>query len=78
MLDAIERVTIGATPIEIQLSESLPVEGQDRMLTVPWVPPSPYQRREIVQGKGQPRSPIRPMRFRARAVLAEFLRNARR
>jgi site-specific DNA recombinase len=47
-------------------------------LTIPWIPPSPYQRREIIQGKGEPRSPIRPMRVRARAVFAESLRNAHR
>jgi site-specific DNA recombinase len=35
-----------------------------------------YQRREIVQGEGEPRSPIRPMRVQARAVFAESLRNA--
>jgi hypothetical protein len=47
-------------------------------LTIPWIPPSPYQRREIIQGEGEPRSPIRPMRVRARAVFAESLRNAHR
>jgi site-specific DNA recombinase len=76
VLDAIERITIGAREIEIQLSDAVVVDGQDRMLTVPWVPPSPYQRREIVQGEEEPRAPIRPMRVRARAVFAESLRNA--
>ena len=47
-------------------------------MTIPWIPPSPYQRREIIQGEGEPRSPIRPMRVRARAVFAESLRNAHR
>jgi site-specific DNA recombinase len=47
-------------------------------LTLPWAQPSPYQRREIIQGEGEPRSPIRPMRVRARAVFAESLRNAHR
>jgi hypothetical protein len=78
VLDAIERVTIGAKQIEIRLSESVAVDGTGRKLTIPWIPPSPYQRREIVQGKGEPRSPIRPMRVRARAVFAESLRNAHR
>jgi site-specific DNA recombinase len=76
VLDAIERITIGAREIEIQLSDAVVVDGQDRMLTVPWVPPSPYQRREIVQGEDERRPPIRPMRVRARAVFAESLRNA--
>jgi site-specific DNA recombinase len=78
VLDAIERVTIGAKQIEIRLSESVAVDGLGRTLTIPWIPPSPYQRREIIQGKGEPRSPIRPMRVRAREVFAESLRNAHR
>ena len=64
--------------LEIRFSDSLAVDGLGRTLTIPWIPPSPYQRREIIQGKGEPRSPIRPMRVRARAVFAESLRNAHR
>jgi site-specific DNA recombinase len=63
--------------IEIWLSD-LAMGGQARTLTVPRIPPSPYQRREIIQGEAEPRSPIRPMRVRARAVFAESLRNAHR
>jgi hypothetical protein len=69
VLDVIERVTIAAKEIEIQLSDAVVVDGQDRTLTIPWISPSPYQRREIVQGEGEPRSPIRPMRVQARAVV---------
>jgi site-specific DNA recombinase len=76
MLDAIERVTISKETIEIRLSDAVPTGGQDRTLGLPWIPPSPYQRREIIQGEGEPRSLIRPMRVRARAVFAESLRNA--
>jgi site-specific DNA recombinase len=76
VLDAIERVTIGKETIEIRLSDAIPTGGQDRTLALPWIPASPYQRREIIQGEGEPRSPIRPMRVRARAVFAESLRNA--
>jgi site-specific DNA recombinase len=76
VLDAIERVTIGATHIEIQLSDAAAISDENRTLTIPWLPPSPYQRREIIQGEGEPRSPIHPMRVRARAVFAESLRNA--
>jgi site-specific DNA recombinase len=49
VLDAIERVTIGAKEIEIEieLSNAVVVDGQDRTLTVPWISPSPDQRREI-------------------------------
>jgi site-specific DNA recombinase len=78
VLDAIERVTIGAKQIEIRLGKSVAVDGAGRTLTIPWIPPSPYQRRVIIQGKGEPRSPIRPMRVRARAVFAVSLRNAHR
>jgi site-specific DNA recombinase len=78
MFDAIERVTIDAKEIEIQLSDAVAVNSQDRTLAIPWTRPSPYQRREIVQGEGEPRSPIRPMRVQARAVFAESLRNAHR
>lgn len=78
VLDAIDRVTIGATHIEIRLSDAVATGNEDRTLTIPWLPPSPYQRREIIQGEGEPRSPIRPMRVRARAVFAESLRNAHR
>jgi site-specific DNA recombinase len=78
VLDAIERVTIGAKEIEIQLSDAVVVDGQDRTLTVPWISPSPYQRREIVQGEDEPHAPTRPMRVRARAVFAESLSNAHR
>jgi site-specific DNA recombinase len=78
VLDAIERVTIGAEKIEIRLSDVFAVGGQDRTLTLPWIPPSPYQQREIIQGEGKPCSPIRPMRVRARAIFTESLRNTHR
>jgi hypothetical protein len=64
--------------VVIQLSDAVVVDGQDRTLTVPWISPSPYQRREIVQGEDEPHAPIRPMRVRARAVFAESLSNAHR
>ena len=78
VLDAIERVTIGAAKIEIRLSDVFAVGGQDRTLTLPRVPPAPHQRRAIIQGEGEARAPLRPMRVRARAVFAEFLSNAHR
>jgi site-specific DNA recombinase len=78
VLDAIERVTISAEKIEIRMGDAVTMNGQDRALTLPWIPPSPYQRREIIQGEGEPRSTIRPMRVLARAVFAESLRNAHR
>jgi site-specific DNA recombinase len=78
VLAAIERVTISAEEIEIRLSESVAVDGQVQTFTIPGIPPSPYQRREIIPGEGESRSPIRPMRVRARAVFAESSRNAYR
>jgi site-specific DNA recombinase len=76
--DAIERVTVGKAGIEIRLGEGTPVEGQDRILTIPWTPPSPYRRREIIQGEGEPSPTVRPMRVRARAFFVEALGNAHR
>ena len=76
MLDAIERVTISKETIDIRLSDPVAADGRDRTLALPWIPPFPYQRREIIQGEGEPRPLVRPMRVRARAVFAESLRNA--
>jgi DNA invertase Pin-like site-specific DNA recombinase len=78
VLDAIERRTISAEKIEIRMSDAITMNDQDRALTLPWIPPSPYQRREIIQGEGELRSLIRPMQVRARAVFVESLRNAHR
>ncbi len=69
---------ISAEKIEIRMGDAVTMNGQDRALTLPWILPPPYQRREIIQGEGEPRSTIRPMRVRARAVFAESLRNAHR
>jgi site-specific DNA recombinase len=61
-----------------RLNDAIAVNRQDRTLTIPWTRPSPYQRREIVHGEGEPRSSIRPMRVQARAVFAESSRKAHR
>ena len=45
---------------------------------IPWTPPSPYRRREIIQGEGEQPSAMRPMRTKARAILIEALRDAHR
>jgi site-specific DNA recombinase len=74
--DAIDRVTIGRSEIKIQLSDAAIAEGGDRMLAIAWTPPSPYRRREIIQGEGAVSSAIRPMRVRARIVFLDALRNA--
>jgi hypothetical protein len=59
---------IGAKEMKIRFSDAVVADDQDRILTIPWTPPSPYQRREIIQGEGGPSSPIRPMRIRARGL----------
>ncbi len=75
---AVERVVITRTTIEIELTEGLPGEDQDRILMIPWTPPSPYRRREIIQGEGDQSSAMRPMRTKARAILIDALRDAYR
>ena len=69
---------ITRTTIEIKLTEGIPGEDQDRVLMIPWTPPSPYRRREIIQGEGDQSSAMRPMRTKARAILIEALRDAHR
>ena len=76
--NAIERVTVGATRIEIVLNESIVSEGQHRVLTLPWTPASSRPRREIIQGVGEPQRPLRAMRTKARDSFIGALRDARR
>ena len=73
---AIERVAISRTTIEIELTEGMASYGQNRILIIPWTPPSPHRRREIIQGEGERPSAMRPMRSEARAVLTDALRDA--
>jgi site-specific DNA recombinase len=63
--DAIERVTVRKREIEIRLNDTLVADGQSRTLFIPWKPPPPYRRREIIQGEDEPFSKIRPMRVKA-------------
>jgi len=53
-------------------------DEQNRIRIVPWTPPSPYRRREIIQGEGEQPSAMRPMRTKARALLIDALRDAHR
>jgi site-specific DNA recombinase len=76
--DTIERVIISRTMIEIRLTDSLAAEYPCRVLTVPWTTPSPFRRREIIQGHGGQGLSIRPMPVRARVVFVEALRCAHR
>jgi site-specific DNA recombinase len=49
---AIERVVMSRTTIEIELAEGMTSDDQNRILIIPWTPPSP-RRREIIQGEGE-------------------------
>jgi site-specific DNA recombinase len=75
---AVDRIKIRRTTLEIQLSEGTAEDRPDRMIVVPWTPPSPYRRREIIQGEGEQFAAVRPMRTKARGVLIDALRDAHR
>ena len=64
------------TTIEIELAEGMTNDDQNRVLIIPWTPPSPHRRREIIQGEGDRPSATRPMRTEARGVLTDALRDA--
>ena len=72
----LERVAVSRTTIEIELAESAAGDDQNRVLIIPWTPPSPQRRREIIQGAGERPSTMRPMRTKARAILIDALRDA--
>ena len=77
MRNAIDRATVSATRIEIVLAESIAVEGQDRVLTLPWTRASSRRRREIIQGVVEAQGPLRAMRTKARDSFIGALRDAR-
>ena len=74
----IDGVTIGRTAIQVQLSDAGEAEAGARTLTVPWSPPSPYRKREIIQGVADGKTSARPMRANARAILFDALGDAHR
>jgi site-specific DNA recombinase len=75
--EQIDCVTIGRTAIQVQLSEA--VEGAEGGgLTLPWTPPSPYRKREVIQGVADGKTSARPMRANARAILLGSLRDSHR
>jgi site-specific DNA recombinase len=73
---AVGRITIRRTTLEIELAEGMAEDSSDRILILPWTPPSPYRRREIIQGEGGRSAAVRPMRAEARALLIDALRDA--
>jgi site-specific DNA recombinase len=74
----IDRVVIGRATIRIQLSEVAAENDSPRVLTLPWTRPSPYRKREIIQGANDAKTYARPMPANARAILIEALRDAHR
>jgi site-specific DNA recombinase len=72
---AVERITIRRTTLEIQLAEGM-ADSSVRILVIPWTPPSPHRRREIIQGEGGRSAAVQPMRAEARALLIDALRDA--
>ena len=56
---AIERVVMSRTTIEIELAEGMESDDQNRILIIPWTPPSPHRRRAIIQGEGDSPSAAR-------------------
>jgi site-specific DNA recombinase len=74
----IDRVVISHATIRIQLSEVAEEKDGGRILTLPWTPPSPYRKREIIQGADDGKTYARPMPANARAILIEALGDAHR
>jgi site-specific DNA recombinase len=74
----IDRVVIGRATIRIQLSEVAEEHDSARILTLPWTRPSPYRKREIIQGANDAKTYARPMPATARAILIDALRDAHR
>ncbi len=73
---AVERITVRRTTLEIQLAEGTAGDASNRTLIIPWTPPSPYRRREIIQGESGRCRAMRPMRAEARTLLIDALRDA--
>jgi hypothetical protein len=76
--DLIDRVVIGRAAVQVHLSEAAEAEAGVRTLTLPWTPPSPYRKREIIQGATDASAHARPMRADARAILIDALRSSSR
>jgi site-specific DNA recombinase len=76
--NVIDRVVISRATIRIQLSEVADGSDGARILTLPWTRPSPYRKREIIQGADNAKTYARPMPANARAILIEALRDAHR
>jgi site-specific DNA recombinase len=69
---------ISHATIRVQLAEVADRSDGPRILTLPWTRPSPYRKREIIQGTNNGKTNARPMPANARAILIEGLRDAHR
>jgi site-specific DNA recombinase len=74
----IDHVVISHASIRIRLSEVAEENDGARILLLPWTRPSPYRKREILQGADDAKTSARPMPANARAILIEALRDAHR
>ena len=74
----VDRITLERTTIRIDLSPDLEGYEEAKILTIPWTPPSPYRRREIIQGANVESAIARPMRQSARLLVIDALRKAHR
>src|SRR5262249_40395723 len=74
----IDRVTIGRTAIQVQLSEASEADIGARTITFPWKLPTPYRKRQIIQSTPDADALARPMRANARAILVDALGDAHR
>jgi site-specific DNA recombinase len=72
----IERVTLEGAAIRIALAQKDDEERDANVLTIAWAAPSPYRRREIIQGTTAVSSSARPLPTSARLVLIKALRKA--
>jgi site-specific DNA recombinase len=74
----VDCVTISRTGIRVHLSEAAEAQAGARTVTLPWTPPSPHRKRDIIQGVADGRVSGRPMRANARAILLQALGDAHR
>ena len=72
----IHRVILEKSAIRIALSHDTDQQAEAEVLSIPWAAPSPYRRREIIQGTSVGLSSARPMPTSARLALIKTLRKA--
>jgi site-specific DNA recombinase len=74
----IDRVVISDATIRIHLLKVADGSDGARILTLPWTRPSPYRKREIIQGANDGKANARSMPANARAILIGALGDAQR